>query len=38
MGYSSVQHLSNQFKKVIGMSPSVFKKLQPKHRKPLDKI
>ena len=38
MGYSSVQHLSNQFRKVIGMSPSAFKKLQEKKRKPLDKI
>jgi YesN/AraC family two-component response regulator len=25
LGYSSVQHLSNQFKKVIGLSPSHFK-------------
>jgi len=37
-GYSSVQHLSNQFKKTIGMSPSFFKKLQGNMRKPLDKV
>jgi AraC-like DNA-binding protein len=38
LGYSSVQHLSNQFKKVTGLSPSYFKKLKSKKRKPLDKI
>ncbi len=38
MGYSSVQHLSNQFRKIIGMSPSAFKRLQEKNRKPLDKV
>ena len=27
LGYSSVQHLSSQFKKVIGLSPSHFKKI-----------
>ena len=37
-GYSSVQHLSNQFKKTIGLSPSVFKKMQGHKRKPLDKV
>ncbi|MCD6598120.1 MAG: AraC family transcriptional regulator, partial [Bacteroidales bacterium] len=37
-GYSSVQHLSNQFKKIIGMSPSAFKKMRIKIRKPLDKV
>ena len=37
-GYSSVQHLSNQFKKIIGLSPTAFKKLQQKNRKPLDKV
>jgi len=36
--YSSVQHLSNQFKKVTGLSPSYFKKLKSKKRKPLDTI
>ena len=37
-GYSSVQHLSNQFKQVTGLSPSDFKKLKEPTRKPLDKI
>lgn len=30
MNYSSVAHLSNQFKKVTGLSPSFFKKLKEK--------
>ncbi|NOR74118.1 MAG: helix-turn-helix domain-containing protein [Draconibacterium sp.] len=38
MGYSSVQHLSNQFKKITGLSPSYFKKIKENRRKPLDKI
>jgi len=38
LNYSSVQHLSNQFKKNIGVSPSEFKKLQTNQRKPLDKV
>jgi AraC family transcriptional regulator len=38
MGYSSVQHLSNQFKKVTGLTPSHFKDLKESHRKPLDKV
>jgi len=37
-GYSSVQHLSNQFKKVIGMSPSAYKKMQVYNRKTLDQV
>lgn len=37
-GYSSVQHLSNQFKKVIGYSPSFYKKMQKGNRKKLDQI
>lgn len=37
-GYSSVQHLSNQFRKTIGMSPSIFKKMQVKKRRPIDKV
>lgn len=28
LGYSSVQHLSSQFKKHIGMTPSVYKKIR----------
>lgn len=38
LGYSSVQHLSNQFKKVTGLSPSHFKKLKETRRKPLDEV
>jgi AraC family transcriptional regulator len=38
LGYSSVQHLSQQFKKVTGLSPSHFKKIKENKRKPLDKI
>ncbi len=37
-GYSSVQHLSNQFKKVIGMSPTAYKKMQSYNRKTLDSV
>ncbi len=37
-GYSSVQHLSNQFKKVIGMNPSSYKKMQIRNRKALDEV
>ncbi len=38
LGYSSVQHLSNQFKKNTGMTPSEFKKMQSPDRKTLDRI
>jgi AraC-like DNA-binding protein len=38
LGYSSVQHLSNQFKKVTGLTPSHFKQVKEKKRKPLDKV
>lgn len=38
MNYSSVSHLSNQFKKVTGLSPSHFKKLQVKKRFPIEDI
>jgi AraC family transcriptional regulator len=40
LAYSSVQHLSNQFKKVTGFTPSEFKKLRDAEglRKPLDAI
>lgn len=38
LGYSSVQHLSNQFKKTTGMSPSHFKSLHGRVRQALDKI
>ncbi|MCC5931292.1 MAG: helix-turn-helix transcriptional regulator [Cyclobacteriaceae bacterium] len=36
--YSSVQHLSSQFKKVTGMTPGAFKKLNQPRRKPIDKV
>lgn len=38
LGYSSVQHLSNQFKKVTGLTPSHFKKIKKIKRNPLDKV
>lgn len=38
LGYSSVAHLSAQFKKVSGLTPSQFKKLGVKHRKSIDNI
>lgn len=38
MNYSSVSHLSNQFKKATGLSPSHFKKLKNKRRKPIEEI
>ena len=38
LNYSSVAHLSNQFKKVTGMSPSDFKSLDRRNRKPLDGV
>lgn len=36
--YSSPAHLSTQFKKITGMSPSAFKKLQHQERQSLDKL
>ncbi len=38
LNYSSVAYLSNQFKKVTGMTPSKFKKSVDKNRKSLDEI
>lgn len=38
LNYSSVAHLSNQFKKVTGLTPSYFKKFKSGKRKPLDEI
>ncbi|MFK8105038.1 MAG: helix-turn-helix domain-containing protein [Saprospiraceae bacterium] len=38
LSYKSVQHLSNQFKSITGMSVSQFKKLEDKPRKPLNEI
>lgn len=38
LGYSSVQHLSGQFKKITGMTPTQFKDLGTLHRKPIDAL
>lgn len=38
MGYSSVAHLSNQFKKVTGFTPSHFKSIGEQKRRPLDEV
>lgn len=38
MGYSSVGHLSNQFKKKTGLTPGHFKKVKENKRKPLDEL
>lgn len=36
--YSSVAHLSGQFKKITGLTPSYFKEVGASRRKPLDSI
>ena len=38
MNYSSVAHLSSQFKKETGLTPTYFKKLKSKKRKTLDNV
>lgn len=38
LNYSSVGYLSNQFKKLTGLTPSNFKQLGDDKRKPLDKV
>jgi len=38
MNYSSVAHLSNQFKKMTGLTPSHFKQLKEKRRSPIEEI
>lgn len=38
LGYSSVQHLSNQFRQITGLNPSYFKKLKDHRRNPLDRL
>lgn len=39
LGYSSLAHLSGQFKKITGMTPTQFKKLKDNNiRKPLDQV
>jgi AraC-like DNA-binding protein len=36
--YSSVQHLSHQFKKITGLTPTHFKQIKENKRKPLDMV
>lgn len=38
LGYSSVAHLSNQFRKVTGLTPTQFKQLRTVKRSPLDEL
>lgn len=38
LGYSSVAHLSKQFKSVTGLTPSHYKKVREEKRKPLDQV
>lgn len=38
LNYSSVAHLSNQFKKVTGLTPTHFKNIKALKRKPLDEV
>lgn len=38
MHYSSVAHLSNQFKKVTGLTPSAFKQLKDHRRSPIEDV
>ncbi|MDR1203812.1 MAG: AraC family transcriptional regulator [Tannerellaceae bacterium] len=38
MNYSSVAYLSNQFKKITGLTPTHFKQIKEDKRKPLDEV
>ena len=38
LNYSSVAHLSNQFKKITGLTPSHFKSLKDKRRSPIEEL
>lgn len=38
LNYSSVAYLSNQFKKVTGLTPSHFRQIKKNRRTPLDKV
>ena len=38
LNYSSVAYLSNQFKKITGLTPSHFKQIKEEKRKPLDEV
>lgn len=38
LGYSSVAYLSNQFKKITGLTPTFFKELKDKKRRSIDNL
>lgn len=38
LGYSGVAHLSAQFKKITGFTPSAFRRSKDHHRRPLDEV
>jgi YesN/AraC family two-component response regulator len=38
MHYSSVAHLSNQFKKITGLTPSNFRQLAERRRSPIEEV
>ena len=38
LGYSSTQHLSGQFKKLTGMTPTQFKSMGAEHRRAIDDV
>lgn len=38
LNYSSVAHLSNQFKKITGLTPSHFKALKDRRRTPIEEV
>ncbi|WP_413512515.1 helix-turn-helix domain-containing protein [Myroides odoratus] len=38
LNYSSIAHLSTQFKKITGMTPTAFKQLTSPHRKQIDHL
>ena len=38
LGYSSTQHLSNQFKQVVGLTPGDFKRTRLTYRTEIDKV
>jgi AraC family transcriptional regulator len=38
LGYSSVQHLSSQFKHITGLTPTAFKRMTINMRTPLDRL
>jgi AraC family transcriptional regulator len=38
LGYGNVQHLSTQFKKITGITPSYFKKIKDEKRKAIDQL